>query len=104
MVGVSSLDATLESPALEALLGQPLGAKATVLTSPNAALRQVCGVIASSPQFLLNGVTPSDAVSVPALTPTAASYASLCAALEQKPFDGVVVTCNGTGPLTVASP
>lgn len=103
MIGVSSLDATLETPALEALLGQPVTAKVSTLASPNTALRQVCGVIASSPQFLLNGVPPSDAESVPALTPTSSSYSALCTALAQTTFEGVVVTCHGMDPLTVAS-
>jgi hypothetical protein len=104
MVGTTALDASLEVPALEGLLGQPLSAKASALTSLNASLRQVCGAIASSPQFLLGGIVPSDAESVPALTPSSASYAALCAALAQKSPDGVVVTCHGSEPLTVASP
>jgi hypothetical protein len=62
----------------------------------------VCGVIASSPHFLLNGVAADAAGSVPELTPTSAGYAALCAQLAQaQPFSGVVVACPADGPLTV---
>jgi hypothetical protein len=103
MLGVTTLDETLEVPALEAILQKPLGASAASLTAPEAALRQVCGVIASSPQFLLGGITPTNAGSVPALTPSAASYETLCSVLSMQSFDGVVVSCHGADPLTVAS-
>ncbi|RYZ08572.1 MAG: hypothetical protein EOO73_06870 [Myxococcales bacterium] len=103
MLATTTLDATLEVPALEAILEQPLSAKASTLTSPNVTLRKVCGVIASSPQFLLNGVAPADGETVPALTPAAANYPSLCTALAANAFPGVVVTCHGLDPLTVAS-
>lgn len=104
MLGTSSLDSELEVPALEAILEKPLSAKASALASPAVALRKVCGVIASSPQFLLNGIPPSDAKAVPALTPSSASYAGLCTALAQKqPFDDLLVSCHGNEPLTIAA-
>jgi hypothetical protein len=102
MVGSSVIEPVLEQPALEAVLEHPLSAKVTTLTTPAVALRKVCGVIASSPHFLLNGVAADAAGSVPELTPTSAGYAALCAQLAQaQPFSGVVVACPADGPLTV---
>lgn len=103
MVGSSVIETEVEKPALEAVLGQPLTSKVSALAAANTKLRQVCGAIASSPQFLLNGVPPTDAETVPTLTLTSTSYASLCPTLAQKTFDGVVVTCHGSDPLTVAA-
>lgn len=103
MIGSSLIEAEIERPALEAVLGQPLTSKVSALAGANAKLRQVCGAIASSPQFLLNGVPPSDAETVPALTLTSTSYASLCPTLASKTLDGVVVSCHGPDPLTVAA-
>lgn len=104
MVGSSVIEPELEQPALEAILGQPLSAKVATLTATEVALRKVCGVIASSPQFLLNGVASDAAGGVPELTPSSASYPTLCAELaDAQPFSGVVLACPADGPLTVTS-
>ena len=104
MVGSSIIDPEVEQPALEAMLEHPLSAKATTLPAAEVALRKVCGVIASSPQFLLNGVASDAAGSAPELTPSSASYATLCAELaEAQPFSGVVLACPADGPLTASS-
>jgi hypothetical protein len=61
-------------------------------------------VIASSPQFLLDGVPAADASAVPVLTPTAAGYAALCTSLAAGPLpEKVTITCNGDAKLTVAA-
>jgi hypothetical protein len=103
MIGSTSVDSEVEQPALEALLEHPLSAKATELSSTDAALRQVCGVIASSPSFLLNGITGDGAGVVPSLTLGSASYATLCGALaQQQPFTGLVVACPAQLPLSIS--
>jgi hypothetical protein len=104
MVGSAGIDAELELPALEALLEHPLSAKVTALASPAGALRKVCGAIASSPQFLLNGINSNEDGVVPSLTPGPFSYATLCAALaEQQPFAGLSVACPADQPITISS-
>jgi hypothetical protein len=59
-------------------------------------LRAFCGVLLSSPQFLLSGFAAPDAETVPLLTPVDATYASRCRALAdlspQK--TGAVIDCS----------
>ena len=102
MVGGGHLDQELEVPALEALLGSSLDALASESEQPELALRRACGVIASSPQFLLNGIPPDDTSEVPALTPASASYATFCADLQlAQPFDGLLVACPPDQPISL---
>lgn len=102
MVGGGHLDQALEVPALEALLGSGLDTLASESEQPELALRRACGVIASSPQFLLNGIPPEDTSEVPALTPVSASYVTVCAELQQaQPFDGLLVACPADQPISL---
>lgn len=70
-----------EQADLEALLGTPLAA--TDLSNLDQKVRAVCGVLVSTPQFMLGGVAPKDTRTVPALTPPEVSYAGTCATVAQ---------------------
>ena len=104
MVGRAGVDEATEKPALEGLLGASLDAPANTLPQTATALRKLCGVIASSPQFLLDGLPAADSSAVPTLTPPAAGYAALCTALAAGPLpEKVKITCNGSEKLTVTA-
>jgi hypothetical protein len=102
MIGQASIDDAKEKPALEAVFGSPLDADASTVPDLPAGLRKVCGVVASSAQFLLMGIPPADASSVPKLTPTSASYASVCASVASAGLTHATLTCNADSSLTVA--
>jgi hypothetical protein len=61
--------------------------------------RAYCGVVLSSPQFMLGGMVPRDVQEIPKLTLPQVSYGSLCsnlvatAKLNNAPY---VMNCNGT--------
>jgi hypothetical protein len=65
-----------EQAALEALAGSPLDAPVDGELANR--LRLVCGVLVSSPQFMLGGAAPVAADEVPALTPPDGSAAAVC--------------------------
>jgi hypothetical protein len=50
-------------------------------------MRQLCGVLLSSPQFLLGGLAAPDNTYVPVLTPDEHSYGSVCNALAGRGLD-----------------
>jgi len=76
LVGEPWVDTASEKPQIEALLGMSLAD--TSLLGLDARLRAVCGVLVSSPQFLLGGMPPRDAEAAPKLTPAEVSYQATC--------------------------
>lgn len=96
LLGEPAIDPS-EQPDLEALLGVSLGS--TDLGGLDQRLRAVCGVLVSTPQFMLGGVVPPDTRAVPRLTPAEVTYDATCGELSQHlssiaaPY---VVTCGGT--------
>jgi hypothetical protein len=103
LLGKATVAPGAEQSALEAMLGVALESDASLLPDATARLRDVCGVLASSPQFLLNGIPTADGDAVPKLTPEAADYSALCTELAAVALSGVAVTCHGGAPLTVES-
>jgi hypothetical protein len=101
MIGQASIDELKEKPALEAVLGTTLDTDASTIPALPAGLRKVCGVIASSAQFLLMGIPPADATAVPKLTPTTASYAGVCTSVASAGLTHATLTCNADSTLTV---
>jgi hypothetical protein len=85
-----------EPAAIAALVGQPLDAPAANLTAP--ALRRFCGVVMSSPQFVLGGVAGRGG---PAGTLTLAGdgFDDACAKIASAAVPGWTVTC-APGALT----
>jgi hypothetical protein len=80
LLGEPAIDAA-EKTDLEALVGGSLDA--TDLTGLDQKLRAVCGVLVSTPAFMLGGIPPADTRVVPALTPPAISYAGTCGYVAQ---------------------
>jgi len=102
IMGESSLSDASEKTLLASMVGSSLDADAASVPDLNASLRQVCGAMITSPQFLLLGVQPKDSTEVPALTPAAYSYQTLCTQLAGLPLgDKLSVTCTSGSPLTV---
>lgn len=102
LIGEPAIDAA-ERVELEALVG-PLSATGTIGLADK--LRAVCGVLVSSPQFMLGGVVPRDTRDVPALTPPEVSYDGTCAALAQSIGSlggGYSLLCGG-GTITAKAP
>lgn len=79
LVGDPRVEPNVEKPLLEKMLGTSLASPGDSVNP--AGLRRVCGVLLSSPQFLLGGVAPPDGTGVPLLTPAHARYGALCEGL-----------------------
>jgi len=80
LTGEPTVDAKVEKPALEALIG---GSLASVdLGNLDAKLRTVCGVLVSTPQHMLGGIPPKDTRDVPRLTPPDVTYQGACGVLS----------------------
>jgi hypothetical protein len=85
-----------EAAAIEALLGQPLDAPAASVGT--AALRRFCGVLLSSPQFVLGGVAGRGGPP-PRMTLAGDGFDDACARIAATPPAGWTVTC-AAGALT----
>jgi hypothetical protein len=96
----SAVDDAAERAALEAVFGVGLDTAVTSVTDLDAKTRAVCGVLMSSPQFLLGGFAP-DSAAVPSLTPAGASYDTACAEVAARGVAGHTLTCDGSGGLTI---
>lgn len=98
LIGEPQVGAGAEAAALEALLGQPLAAPASNLTVASA--RRLCGVLLSSPQFVLQGLAGRGGTA-PALTLPEDGFDPVCARLAAAPPAGWTITC-APGALTAA--
>ncbi len=95
---------TSELAAIEAVYGAAIATPATAVAEVEAKTRALCGVLLSSPLFLLGGLAPPDASTVPLLTPEEASYRATCASLSERELAaGLVLTC-GDSALAVSPP
>lgn len=100
LVGEPWIEPTAEKPELEALVKTKLDD--TSLAALGPALRSVCGVLVSTPDFMLGGIAPKDTREVPRLTPPEASYSSMCADIAAR-VEGYMVTC-GDGAASATKP
>lgn len=83
-----------ERPVLESLLKSSLNVHAQSL---DGSLRRLCGVLVSSPLFMLGGMVPDSAREIPKLTPTEASEAAVCRKLRITLTElraGTTLTCH----------
>ncbi|UQA60354.1 hypothetical protein [Polyangium aurulentum] len=76
LMGEPWVDPVAEKAQIEALVGTSL--EDTNLTGLDARLRSLCGVLVSTPQFMLGGLVPKDTRDVPKLTPSGISYDATC--------------------------
>ena len=88
LVGEPEVFTAEEEDAVVAVLGAELTAPATSVTV--TAARQLCGALVGSPQFLLQGMAARGG-SRPLLTPAAADYGAVCAAVAAR----LGVRCDG---------
>lgn len=106
LIGEPSIDAGDETAALEALFGAPLTSPASGVTGLETRLRQLCGVILSSPQFVLSGAAGRGGTA-PTLTPSEWAFDAVCADVGPRVADfggsGIGVDC-AAGALTVTAP
>jgi len=85
---------TSELAAIEAMVG-PLAETAADVADLDARARELCGVLVSSPQFLLTGMTAPDSTYVPVLTPEEARYRAVCSAVADRGLAGnLALTCS----------
>ncbi len=91
-----------EAVALTTLLGGALDRPAASATDLEARLRVLCGVLLSSPQFVLSGAAGRGG-DVPRLTPAEWRFDAVCADVAPR-IAGLTVTCAGDGTLTVVAP
>jgi hypothetical protein len=101
LVGRATIDEATERPALEEILGATLDEDGNSLSDPAGSLRKICGVLVSSPQFLLAGLTPPDSRAVPMLTPVSANYASICRQVAATLPPTLKLTCSADGSLSL---
>lgn len=100
LIGETDISAS-ERTALEAILGASLDTDAIKLPDPQDGLRRVCGVLVSSPQFMLGGLPAKDGVEVPKLTPHSASYGAFCTKLKSALAGKLGINCTPGERLTV---
>jgi hypothetical protein len=93
LTGEPWIDPDVEQPDLEALLGASLSS--TDLSSLDAKLRAACGVLVSTPQFMLGGLIPKDIRDVPKLTPPDVSYQLTCKTIARILSATHQITCDG---------
>ncbi|HEX5660836.1 MAG TPA: hypothetical protein VFX59_26765, partial [Polyangiales bacterium] len=101
LLGRATIDETLERPALEEILGTTLDADGNSLSDPAGSLRKICGVLVSTPQYLLAGLTPRDTRVVPMLTPVSASYATTCKQVAATLPPSLKLTCSADGSFSL---
>jgi hypothetical protein len=89
-----------EREAIERMLGASLTGVATDAATLEGPVRQLCGVLLSSPQFLLTGLGGPDGAYVPRLTAGEHGYAAVCQRVAALGDLGVAVSCAG-GRLTL---
>lgn len=92
-----------ELDAVEAIMG-PLGDAAAAVLDLDARARALCGVLLSSPQFLLTGIAAPDSRYEPLLTPSAAAYDAVCQALAARELHGGLSMSCADHAVTVAAP
>jgi hypothetical protein len=100
VIGEPAITDPAERGALAALVG-PLDAPASAV--PAASVRQVCGALLGSPQFLLQGIAGRGAGKggdLPKLTPAESKFDAICADLATRGAAGHTVTCSA-GALTL---
>lgn len=90
-----------EAAAIEAILGLPLDTPVSTIPDLDARVRKLCGVLLSSPQFLLSGIAPRGG-GIPQLTLTEGSYFTNCAELESSGLDGGLQVICDIDSLTVS--
>jgi hypothetical protein len=95
-----------ELAAVEALLGAPLDTPVAELADLEDRSRALCGVLMSSPQFLMSGMAPPDSAYVPLLTAEEDGYQAVCEALAARGLgDRLVLSCTAGGlELALESP
>lgn len=101
IMGESAI-AEAEKTVLTNMVGASLTAPASSVADLNGSLRRVCGVMISSPQFLMLGVEAKDGDTVPAAVPPAFSYDAFCTKLAGVTLpDDLSITCTSGSALTV---
>jgi hypothetical protein len=105
LVGEPAVSPEEETTQLAALFGEALDAPASQVTDLESKVRQLCGVLLSSPQFLLSGAAGQGG-EVPKLTPAEWQFDAVCTAVIPEVDGGTefAVSCGGDGTLTVAAP
>ena len=105
LIGEPSVDGG-EAAALEDLFGAALTAPASGVADLEGKVRQLCGVLLSSPQFVLSGAAGRGG-EAPRLTPSAWQFDPVCADVGPRVADfggsGIAVEC-AAGALTVTAP
>jgi hypothetical protein len=101
LIGEPAVDDPAERAALEALLGGGLDTPAAEVPELAARVRQLCGVLLSSPQFLLSGAAGQGGA-VPRLTPAAWQFDAVCGRVAGR-ITAVDVSC-GADDVTVTAP
>jgi hypothetical protein len=101
LVGEPWIESTKEKPLVTSLLGTDLDDKQ--LTFLELRARSYCGVLVSSPQFMLGGIVPRDTNELPKLVLPGTSYDAMCSGLAfavQQMATPYAMSCVG-GKVTV---
>lgn len=90
-----------ERDAVSAIMGE-LGLAADQVADLEDRTRAMCGVLMSSPQFLLTGMTAPDSRYIPELTRAELGYDSVCGELEQLPVTGGLTLSCGSDSVSIS--
>jgi hypothetical protein len=102
IVGEPDVEDAVERAPIEALFGATLEAPAPGILELENGARRFCGVLVSSPQFVLGGLPSADRNSAPRLTPSSAGFDAVCADVSQRVGE-LSVTC-ASGFVEVSNP
>lgn len=91
-----------EAEAIEAVIGVPLTTPVSTIPDLDSRIRSLCGVLLSSPQFLLSGIAPGGG-DIPQMTLTEAAFYTICADLETRGLDGGLQLACELDTLTVTT-
>lgn len=87
-----------EKQSLKSYFGESLDSEYSDLTDGDEKLRGYCGVLLSTPQFLLSGLAAPDGRYEAILTPKAYQYETVCTGLDlPATLANLTLRCSGTG-------
>jgi hypothetical protein len=83
-----------EIAAIQSMFTADLADPVSTVTDLEGGLRELCGVLMSSPQFLLGGLTAPDSEYIPLLTPAEFGFETICTTVAGRGLsDGLTLSC-----------
>jgi len=92
-----------EANAIGNMFGGALDRAPSEVTDLEGSVRQLCGVLLSSPQFVLSGAAGESLPVAPRLTPEPWRFDAVCTDVAARTGTAATITCAGDGTLTATA-